>query len=101
MRLKSSIIACAVLLGMLAASLAVAQSSGLDSRAANRANAKVATARVATAKVATANGQSASDWPLYGRDLAGSHHNPHEKIITPANVARLKTKWIFETGGDV
>jgi polyvinyl alcohol dehydrogenase (cytochrome) len=41
------------------------------------------------------------DWPMYGRDLAGSHYNPTEKIITPATVARLKPKWIFETGADV
>ncbi len=48
------------------------------------------------------NGQvSPSDWPLYGRDLAGSHYNPLEKIITPATASRLKTKWIFETEGDV
>ncbi len=42
-----------------------------------------------------------SDWPMYGRDLAGSHHNPTEKQITPATVARLKPKWVFETGADV
>jgi polyvinyl alcohol dehydrogenase (cytochrome) len=45
-------------------------------------------------------GQS-SDWPMYGRDLAGSHYNPTEKLITPATVARLKPKWIFETEADV
>jgi len=38
---------------------------------------------------------------MYGRDLAGSHYNPNEKQLTPATVARLKPKWIFETGGDV
>ncbi|HLG14128.1 MAG TPA: PQQ-binding-like beta-propeller repeat protein [Blastocatellia bacterium] len=42
-----------------------------------------------------------SDWPMYGRDLAGSHYNPTEKAITPATVARLKPKWVFETEGDV
>jgi glucose dehydrogenase len=47
------------------------------------------------------NGQiSPSDWPPYGRDLAGSHYNPLEKIITPATASRLKTKWIFEAEGD-
>ena len=43
----------------------------------------------------------ALDWPMYGRDLAGSHYNPSEKQITPATVERLKVKWIFETGDDV
>jgi polyvinyl alcohol dehydrogenase (cytochrome) len=92
MRLKSYVIACAIALVLFTTSFAIAQSSSLDSKTTNRANAK---------PVASRNGQSASDWPLYGRDLAGSHHNPHEKILTPATVARLKTKWIFETGGDV
>lgn len=92
MRLKTSVIACALALEMAAASFAGAQSSRLDSKTTDRANAKA---------VATANGQSASDWPLYGRDLAGSHHNPHEKTLTPSTVARLKPKWVFETGGDV
>jgi polyvinyl alcohol dehydrogenase (cytochrome) len=41
------------------------------------------------------------EWPLYGRDLAGSHYNPDEKIITPKTVSRLKPKWIFETEADV
>jgi polyvinyl alcohol dehydrogenase (cytochrome) len=47
------------------------------------------------------NGKQGADWPLYGRDLAGSHYNPQEKRITPATVSRLKPKWIFEAGGDV
>ncbi len=38
---------------------------------------------------------------MYGRDLAGSHYNPNEKTLTPANVGRLKVKWVFETGADV
>lgn len=42
-----------------------------------------------------------ADWPMYGRDLAGSHYNPHEKKITPETVARLKPKWIFEAQADV
>lgn len=41
------------------------------------------------------------EWPLYGRDLAGSHYNPDERKITPATVSRLKPKWIFETEADV
>ena len=50
---------------------------------------------------AAGNGIAASDWPMYGRDLAGSHYNPAEKQITPATVSRLKVKWIFEAGDDV
>jgi polyvinyl alcohol dehydrogenase (cytochrome) len=52
-------------------------------------------------KSASSNGKQSSEWPMYGRDLAGSHYNPHEKTITPATVARLKVKWTFETGADV
>lgn len=44
---------------------------------------------------------SASDWASFGRDVKGSHHNPDESTITPANVGRLKPKWVFETQGDV
>ena len=52
-------------------------------------------------KTPAANGYGAADWPLYGRDLAGSHYNPLEKSLTPATASRLKVKWIFETEGDV
>ncbi|HYL99224.1 MAG TPA: hypothetical protein VEZ90_09735, partial [Blastocatellia bacterium] len=38
-----------------------------------------------------------AEWPLYGRDLAGSHYNPHETALTPETISRLKVKWIFET----
>lgn len=41
------------------------------------------------------------DWPMYGRDLAGSFYNPDETILTPATVARLKPKWIFQAEADV
>jgi polyvinyl alcohol dehydrogenase (cytochrome) len=42
-----------------------------------------------------------SDWPMFGRDVYGSHYNPHEKTLTPATVANLKVKWIFEALDDV
>lgn len=86
MRWKTWLILCALTLSMTA--IAAAQSSRTTSK-------KLAKARPMV------NGQTSSDWPLYGRDLAGSHHNPNEKQITPATVGRLKVKWIFETGGDV
>ena len=43
----------------------------------------------------------AGDWPMFGRDLAGTHYNPDETALTPASVSRLKPKWVFETEGDV
>jgi len=87
MRWKIGSIICALALSVTTFT-AAAQSSRL---AANKS---------AKAKN-VANGQTSSDWPLYGRDLAGSHYNPNEKLLTPATVGRLKVKWIFETGGDV
>ncbi len=88
MRWKIRLSVCAVALAVVIPSLAAAQSS------------KLAANKPAKAKTA-ANGQGAADWPMYGRDLAGSHYNPNEKQLTPASVGRLKVKWIFETGGDV
>lgn len=89
MRIKPCLIACVLVLCTLAASLAAGQSSG--SRG-SRANAT---------KIVSGNGTRSSEWPMYGRDLAGSHYNPNEKQLTPATVSRLKPKWIFETGADV
>ena len=40
-------------------------------------------------------------WRIAGRDLANSWNQPNEHRITPANVASLKPKWVFSTGGDV
>jgi polyvinyl alcohol dehydrogenase (cytochrome) len=91
MRLKSRLISCALAVLVAASSLSVAQTSRLNTKA------KSGGAKSASG----ANGQNSSDWPQYGRDLAGSHYNPHEKALTPATVARLKTKWVFETGADV
>ncbi|MEN3331885.1 MAG: hypothetical protein V7641_1250 [Blastocatellia bacterium] len=88
MRWKTCLIVCTLALSLVATSLAAAQSSRLASN-------KSAKARNA------ANGQTSSDWPMYGRDLAGSHYNANEKQLTPATVGRLKVKWIFQTGGDV
>ena len=46
-------------------------------------------------------GKPDGGWPLFGRDAAGSHHNPDEKTLTPRTVAGLKPRWVFETQGDV
>ncbi len=43
----------------------------------------------------------ATNWPMFGRDLAGTHYNPDETVLTPTTVSRLKPKWVFETEGDV
>ncbi len=81
MRLKTSLILCLALLLVVAASI-------------NRTAAD-------SPKKPVANGNGASEWTLYGRDLNGSHYNPLEKALTPATASRLKVKWIFETEGDV
>lgn len=88
MRTKTCLLACLLVLCTVGASLAGGQSAGSRGARANP-------------KSVSANGTGASDWPMYGRDLAGSHYNPNEKQITPATVGRLKPKWIFETGADV
>src|SRR5262245_41174373 len=87
MKAKTSPVACVLLAFAIAAPLVCGQS------AASRGT--------RSTKVAATNGAASSDWPMYGRDLAGSHYNPNEKQITPATVARLKPKWIFQTGADV
>src|SRR5262245_66376320 len=87
MRTKSCVIVSLLVLSLIAASAAGQSSSSRGTRG--------------NAKVAGGNGTSSSNWPMYGRDLAGSHYNPDEKQLTPATVARLKTKWIFEAGADV
>ena len=35
------------------------------------------------------------DWPFSTSDIRGTRSNPHESIIGPGNVARLKVKWTF------
>jgi len=42
----------------------------------------------------------ADDWPKYLRDLGNSAHSA-ETGIDSSNVASLKTKWTFSTGGEV
>lgn len=90
MRLKTCLIACALMLQLIFVSLAAGQSSKLKGN--NASHSKTS---------ASVNGATSADWPMYGRDLAGSHYNPQEKALTPATVSRLKVKWIFETGADV
>lgn len=84
MRLRACLIVCALALAVTATTPAVGQQSNKNAKA-----------------IAAKNGRESSDWPMYGRSIAGGHYNPTEKALTPATVSRLKPKWIFETGGDV
>ncbi|HEX5734051.1 MAG TPA: PQQ-binding-like beta-propeller repeat protein [Blastocatellia bacterium] len=84
MRLRACLIVCALALAVTATVPAAVQQKGKNAKS-----------------IAAKNGRETSDWPMYGRALAGGHYNPNEKAITPATVARLKPKWVFETGGDV
>ena len=61
MRTRTPLIACAIALCAIA-TLVTGQTSSTRGGRASAASA--------------ANGQSSSDWPMYGRDLAGSHSNP-------------------------
>ena len=36
------------------------------------------------------------DWPFSTSDIRGTRSNPHESIIDPRNVGRLKVKWTFD-----
>jgi len=45
-------------------------------------------------------GAQPGDWPLTGCDLRGTRSNVHETMIGPANVGRLKVKWMFEGAGN-
>ncbi len=40
-------------------------------------------------------------WPIAGQNLSNTWSQPREHSISPANVNRLRPKWIFTTGGDV
>ncbi|MEA2625881.1 MAG: hypothetical protein QOD06_1926 [Candidatus Binatota bacterium] len=44
-----------------------------------------------------AGAANAADWPMYGRDLRRSFHDPSERALSPANVAQLVRKWFFPT----
>jgi polyvinyl alcohol dehydrogenase (cytochrome) len=42
-----------------------------------------------------------AQWVTAGHDLSNTRSQPEETTITPANVSKLTTKWVFTTGGDV
>ncbi len=62
-------------------------------RSATRAAARLVAAVVGlTAFAAVAAPPKAADWPMYGRDYAGTRYSPLTEI-TPANVGRLAQAW--------
>lgn len=40
-------------------------------------------------------------WPMIGRDVENSRHQPEERRVGPQTVAQLEPKWSFTTLGDV
>ena len=44
--------------------------------------------------------QDSDAWPMYGRNLQHTFHNP-DAAITPDNVAQLQSGWVFPTGDAV
>jgi polyvinyl alcohol dehydrogenase (cytochrome) len=44
---------------------------------------------------------AATDWSTYAGGPHRLFFNPRERIITPPNVAQLRVKWTFRTGGPV
>ncbi len=49
--------------------------------------------------VTTASAQP--DWPMFGQNARNTANSPEGSSITTKNVDRLKTKWTFQTSGDV
>jgi len=43
----------------------------------------------------------ARDWPMFGGSIENQSSTVGETRISPANVSRLKVKWVAPTGGDV
>ena len=56
---------------------------------------------VLAAVVAAEMDDGSSGWPVSGQNISNTRSQPAETEISPANVGRLKTKWVFTTGGDV
>ena len=44
---------------------------------------------------------SLGSWPVAGQNLNDTRNQSAEHLIGPANVARLTTRWVFRTDGDV
>ncbi len=46
-------------------------------------------------------GTRSGQWPIAGQNLNGTRYQAAEHRISPFNVGRLTTRWVFTTGGDV
>src|SRR5215469_13335299 len=44
---------------------------------------------------------SATDWPMFGGNIANQSSTVGETAISSKNVSQLKVKWVAKTGGDV
>jgi polyvinyl alcohol dehydrogenase (cytochrome) len=55
----------------------------------------------ALALAAPSYAQAPPEWPFGGLDLSNTRHQPAEAAIGPGNVAQLRPRWVFTTGGDV
>ena len=47
------------------------------------------------------DGESHSEWPMFGQNLQNTASNAGERKISTLNVTTLAPKWVKETGGDV
>jgi polyvinyl alcohol dehydrogenase (cytochrome) len=54
----------------------------------------------AAVAVGIADDNSSSDWPMFGQNVA-NNASAGDAAISTKNVANLKVKWTFTTGGDV
>lgn len=53
------------------------------------------------AAVTATTASAQTDWPMFGQNLANTASSSAETIISTKTVYKLKTKWTFQTGGDV
>jgi polyvinyl alcohol dehydrogenase (cytochrome) len=61
----------------------------------------LATSFIACLAAAGSAQTQAKDWPMFGENLNNTSDGVSENIISTKSVARLKSKWVAVTGGDV
>lgn len=57
----------------------------------------VAPPSLAAGSACTARPSRAGEWPVYGRDLANTRDQTHERGIGPGNAGSLSAAWVFST----